>query len=186
MTQHDLFFCRWGEILTVFTGVQHIVKVQAYSLWIHLHDGKTEVSGKMPLAEGGTLGRSVPALAFTGGTLYHLLEASGREVLLVMSVAGKIDMNVALIQERSFDKRPGALLVGIPPVMSTVVDGLMPEGNFPSVGTTLITQRSLDRGDLKTIQIPPLVGVGVQPVNLYPVRQQRDRVVEGPAYARAC
>ncbi len=107
------------------------------------------MSGKVPLADGGTSGRSVPALA---GTLYHLLKPSGREVLLVMGVAGKIDMDVALTQERSFDKRPGAPLVGVPLVMSTVVDGLMPEGNFPSVGTILITQGPFGRGDLKTIQ----------------------------------
>ncbi len=151
MTQHDLRFCRRGEILTVFPGVQHIVKVQTYSLRIHLHEGKAEVSGKVPLAEEGTLGRSVPALAFSGGTLYHLLEPSGREVLLVVGVTGKIDMDVALTKERSFDKRPGAPLVGIPPVMSTVVEGLMPEGNFPSVGSVAITQCSLSRGDLKTI-----------------------------------
>ena len=85
------------------------------------------------------MGRSVPALAFSGGTLYHLLEPSGREVLLVMGVAGKIDMDVALTKERSFDKCPGAPLVGIPPVMSTVVDRLMPEDEFPSVGIALIT-----------------------------------------------
>ncbi len=96
MTQHDLPFCRWSELLTIFPGVQHIVKVQAYSLRSHLHDGKAEVSGKVPLAGGGTLGRSVAALALAGGTLYHLLEPSAREVFLVMGVAGKIDMDVAL------------------------------------------------------------------------------------------
>ena len=84
MTQYDLPFCRWSELLTVFPGVQHIVKVQAYSLRSHLHDGKAEVSGKVPLAGGGTLGRSVTALAFPRGTLYHLLEPLGRQVLLVM------------------------------------------------------------------------------------------------------
>ena len=78
MTQHDLPFCRWSELLTVFPGVQHIVKVQAYSLRIHLYDGKAKVSGKVPLAGGGTLGRSVATLAFPRGTLYHLLETSGR------------------------------------------------------------------------------------------------------------
>ncbi len=78
MTQHDLPFCGWSEILTVFPGVQHIVKVQAYSLRIHLHDGKAEVSGKVPLAGRGTLGRSVATLAFPRGTLYHLLETSSR------------------------------------------------------------------------------------------------------------
>ena len=151
MTQYDLPFCRWGEILTLFPGVQHIVKIQTYSLRIHLHDGKAKVSGKVPLAERGTLGRSIPTLALSGGTLYHLLEPSSREVLLVMGVAGKINMDAALTEERSADKRPGAPLVGVPPVMSTVVDRLMPEGNFPSVGIALITQRSLCRSDLKTI-----------------------------------
>ncbi len=151
MTQNDLPLCRWSEILTAYPGVQHIVKIQANSLRIHLHDGKAEVSGKVPLAGGGTFGRSVAALASCSGTLYHLLEPSGREVLLVMGVAGKIDMDAALMKERSFHKRPGALLVGVSPVMSTVVDRLMPEGNFPSVGTILITQGPFGRGDLKTI-----------------------------------
>ena len=123
--------------------------------------------------------RSVAALASTGGTLHHLLEPSGREVFLVMGVAGKIDMDAALTKERSFDKRPGALLVGVSPMMSAVVDGLMPEDNFPSVGSVAITQHSLCRGDLKTIEIPSLVGVGVQPINLYPIRKKRHLVVEG-------
>ncbi len=161
MTQHDLPFLWWGEILTVFPSVQHIIEVQPYSLRIHLHDGKAEVSGKVPLAEGGTLGRSVAALALSGGTLYDLLEPSSREVLLVMGVTGKIDMDAALTQEWSFDKSPGTPLVGVPPVMATVVDGLMTEGNFPSVGSVAITQSSLGREDLKTIEISSLVGVRV-------------------------
>ncbi len=117
------------------------------------------------------MGRAVPALAFAGGTLYHLLEPSTRKVLLVMGVASKIDMDAALTKKRSFDKRPGALLVGVSPMMSAVVDGLMPECNLPSAGSVAITQRSLCRSDLKTIQVPSLVGVGVQPINLYPIRK---------------
>ncbi len=171
MTQHDLPFFRRGKILTVFPGVQHIVKVQAYSLRIHLHDGKAEVSGKVPLAEGGTSGRSIPPLDPAGGGLHDLLETSGGEVLLVMGVPSKIDMDVTFKKERLLEERPSPPLVGIPTMVSAVVDGVMPKGEFPSVGIVAITQGPLCRGDLKTIQIPSLVGVGVKPINLYPIRQ---------------
>jgi hypothetical protein len=69
----------------------------------------------------------ITPLRSSGRALDNLLETLQGQVLLVMGMAGEIDMHAAFAEERALERGSGSLLLRITPVVTTVVDGLMAE-----------------------------------------------------------
>ena len=64
-------------------------------------------------------------------------------------------------------------------MVPAVVGGLMPKDQLPTIGIPSVAKSLLGGSDLKSVQVTSLVGVGVKGIDLDPLRQQWNLVVEG-------